>query len=293
PRGRRDVAQIHDPRERRRRQPKAEHREAGEQDAELGLPSTERRAVRGNDALVRHQERRGGDDDDEQEAGGVARRVAHVALQRHDRRERTDALLHIGDGARRRRRCVAGVEEDARSRGRLRERGLARHRAHEEDRARAERDRERGDDDDEIAAREAASEGPPPRDDGALTNSACAARAQARPSSASAMTVSPSTKKNASLASPDAALATLLMARAYSSAWTTSCRTRNARLGKANSAATIHSQVTRRSSTFAITASRNPIGGASGGTDESRRWRACSSGSRSSSRVRSFTRLAP
>src|SRR5437868_1973041 len=82
----------------------------------------------------------------------------------------------------------AVVEEDARSRGRLRERGLARHRAHEEDRARAERDRERGDDDDEIAARHAASERPRPRDDGALTNRACAARAQARPSSASAMT---------------------------------------------------------------------------------------------------------
>ena len=61
--------------------------------------STERRAIRGDDATVRERERRRGDDQDEEEARRIARAVADAALQRDDRGERTDALLHLGERA--------------------------------------------------------------------------------------------------------------------------------------------------------------------------------------------------
>src|SRR5260221_6809063 len=214
-----------------RGRPETQYGEPRQQHAHLSSPSAERRAIRGDDALVGHQERRRGDDEDEQEARRVARRVAHVPLQRNDRRERPNALLDIGDAPGRRRRGVLQTEEDARPRCRVVDarRGLAGHRPDEEDRGQAERHHEREEHCEHLTTGHRATVAPPVRR--APTRSACAAKAQAMPRSASAMTVSPSTKKNASVVSLDAAGITFPIAAMKSSPCTSTWRVRNATLG--------------------------------------------------------------
>src|SRR5712692_254789 len=242
-RRRRDVPQEDDPRQRGRGKAETEHRETRQQDAHLSSPSAERRAVCRDDTLVRDEQRRRGHDEHQQEARGVARGVGHVALQRHDRGEGTDALLDVGDAPGGRRRRVAQIEEDARSRRRVVRacRRLGGQRPNQEDRGQAEGDDERAENETELASRHRATVRLPVP----LTRRACAAKAQATPRRASAMTVSPSTKKNASVVSVDAAVMTFPMARAKSSPWTRTWRARKARLGSAKSSATMSSQVTR------------------------------------------------
>src|SRR5439155_21561018 len=179
-----------------------------------------------------------------------------ASLKRHDRLEhdRRAALL-LNKGSDRRRR-IARVEEDSWPARAGVSRRRARERAREQDRCDERRHDDRAEDEQRVTLFHRAVV----RRCGAMIE-ACAAMRLATPRMASARTVVPSTKKNASAASDDAAAMTLLTAAPSSSPRSMSWYARNASEGSASAPAAIHSQATaERSVSRRITSSRNPTG---------------------------------